>query len=211
MVTTKFAAICDALSQFCSKSEEELTRYGRMISEQGISFAYIKASEGSTYQDPLFQENVVESRENGIINGAYHFFSAESSGESQAAFFLSTVTPFKTDLPYVLDFEVSPGLEKGKVTSALKAFLQNVQGSTGVKPILYTTYESYQAYLTNDFAGYSFWFRDLLRKPSFGGDLVFWQYCNRGRLKGIDKSQKYVDLNIFIWNEQEFSDLLAYH
>jgi len=180
----------------------------QVISKQGIKFAYIKASEGSTYKDPLFKNNVIESKENGIANGAYHYFSADSPGEAQALNFLSAASQYKTDMPYVLDFEVGPGGERGKVISELKAFLQEIQDSIGIKPIIYTTYKSYNSYLSNDFTDYSFWFRDLLRVPSFEGNLIFWQYCNRGRLVGIDKSQEFVDLNVFMGNEQEFQEFL---
>ena len=176
----------------------------KVISEQNIKFAYIKATEGSSYQDPLFEKNIIESKNNGIANGAYHFLSAESSGKTQAVNFLSTIMPYAIDMPPVVDFEIDSSIDKVKIIEELKAFIWEIQSSAGITPIIYTTYESYIPFLSSDFSDYNFWFRDLLRKPFIDKNLVFWQYRNRGRLKGIDKSQKYVDMNIFIGNEQEF-------
>ena len=180
----------------------------KVISEQNIKFAYIKATEGSSYQDPFFEKNIIESKNNGIANGSYHFFSTESSGTTQALNFLSTIMPFAIDMPPVVDFEIDSSIDKVNIIEELRAFMQEVQSYTGLTPIIYTTYESYNPFLSSDFSDYDFWFRDLLHKPSIDGNLVFWQYCNRGRLNGIDKSQKYVDMNVFIGNEQEFVKFL---
>jgi len=181
----------------------------KAIYEQDIRFAFIKATEGSSYIDPLFQNNIVESKRNGIANGAYHFFSTQSPGKDQAAHFIATISPYYMKLPPVLDFEVGSGIDKSKTIAEVTAFLEETLSLTGTKPIIYTTYESFNMYLSEGFADYDFWFRDLLREPSFGGHWIFWQYCNRGRLKGIDKSQKYVDLNVFVGNEQEFVELIS--
>ncbi|HYH55040.1 MAG TPA: GH25 family lysozyme, partial [Anseongella sp.] len=39
-----------------------------------ISFAYIKATEGMLLVDQYFKRNWKESREQGILRGAYHYF-----------------------------------------------------------------------------------------------------------------------------------------
>jgi len=177
----------------------------KAIREENIRFAYIKATEGASYQDPLFTRNITESKRNGVVNGAYHYFSPDSPGAAQAANFIATVSPYQTDMPPVLDFEIGPAADKENVVGEVKIYLREIQAFFGAEPIIYTTYESYGLYLSDNFTDYKFWIRDLLRKPSFDGNLVLWQYCNRGRLRGIDKAQKYVDLNVFIGTEQEFT------
>ena len=181
------------------------------IASQKIQFAFIKATEGSSWVDPKFYANIVSSRDNGIYVGAYHFFSSESAGKTQAENFIETVSPYKTDLPPVLDFEIpKSSKEKEKVIKEARVFLQKVEEYFEVKPIIYTTYESYNAFLVNEFDDYPLWFRDLFGKPKISGNRhwLFWQYCNRGRLDGIDKKQKYTDLNIFNWNMSDFFEYL---
>ena len=179
------------------------------ISSQNIKFAFIKATEGSSYFDPTFNANIVSSKKNGIYAGAYHFFSGESSGKTQAENFIKIVSGYQLDLPPVLDFEISKKVkDKENIINEVNAFLKEIEEHFNVKPIIYTTYESYNAFLTDGFDEYPLWFRDLFKEPKIRAnkDWLFWQYCNRGRLKGIDKKQKYVDLNVFKGTEQEFEE-----
>lgn len=44
------------------------------IKEQGINFAFIKATEGSAYTDTYFSQNWETIADTGILYGAYHFF-----------------------------------------------------------------------------------------------------------------------------------------
>ena len=171
------------------------------VASQGISFTFVKATEGSSYSDPKFTANIVLSRENGIYSGAYHYFSGESPGETQAKNFITTVSDYGLDLPPVMDFEISKAnrAKKESIIREAKVFLREIENHFGIKPIIYTTYESYGEFLNDGFDGYPLWFRDLMKEPKIGGnrDWLFWQYCNRGRLDGVDGKQKFVDLNVF--------------
>jgi lysozyme len=75
------------------------------VADRAINFAFIKATDGSKFVDPLLQENWVSSREAGILRGAYHFFRANQDPAQQAEHYLSS-TPGLAELPAVLDFEV---------------------------------------------------------------------------------------------------------
>jgi len=168
------------------------------IAAQGVTFAYIKTTEGSSYTDPFLDKNIRGAQENGIADGAYHYFSTQSGGKTQADNFLAAVAPYHLSLPPALDFEIAPGADKDAVVANVKIFLQEVQSRTGVAPIIYTTRKCFYAYLSQDFNDYGFWFRDLLREPKIDGvNVVMWQYCNRGQLLGIDL-QNYVDLDVFV-------------
>ncbi len=171
-----------------------------ILRKQGISFAFAKATEGSSYKDPYFDSNVVNAEDAGINIGAYHFFSTETTGYNQAENFLNVVSEYILTMPTVLDFEIADNkndTEKRRIINEAKAFLLKVEEETGNKPLIYTTYDSYNVYLIDDFGEYDFWIRDLIKKPSIpNGKIVIWQYCNRGRLEGIDARQKFVDLNV---------------
>ena len=178
------------------------------ISLQEIRFAFIKATEGSSYNDPMFSYNIISSRQYGIYASAYHFFSSKSSGKAQAENFISTIAEHELDMPPILDFEISKKeiQDIERISHETKSFLHEIENCFGIKPIIYTTYESYNAFLANDFNDYMFWFRDLFSEPKIMGkqEWLFWQYCNRGRLNGIDKQQRYVDLNVFKGDFYEF-------
>ena len=50
-----------------------------IIEGQGIDFAFIKATEGSSHIDPCFEKNWEEAEQTSIFPGAYHFFSFDSN------------------------------------------------------------------------------------------------------------------------------------
>ena len=62
-----------------------------VLAEQGVDFAFLKATEGSSLQDIRFARNWAGAQDAGIRVGAYHFFSYDSSGETQAENFISAV------------------------------------------------------------------------------------------------------------------------
>lgn len=52
-----------------------------------LQFAFIKATEGEKLVDPYFSRNWQLSRENGLLRGAYHYFSPSVSASVQARLF----------------------------------------------------------------------------------------------------------------------------
>ena len=75
------------------------------LAGEDISFAYIKATEGSGHKDEMFDRNWSEAQTTGLRIGAYHFFSLDSAGADQAENFCSTVTAVDGMLPPVVDVE----------------------------------------------------------------------------------------------------------
>ncbi len=73
----------------------------QQMREQGIGFAYIKATEGSFYVDECYKQNMTDAEKAGIAAGAYHFFSFDSPGETQAEHFIQTVGGDGTLIPVV--------------------------------------------------------------------------------------------------------------
>ena len=115
----------------------------RKLSEENVSFVYIKATEGSSYQDARFQENWKNAHDCGLPAGAYHFFSFDSSGQTQAQNYIDTVGKLKGDLIPVVDFEYYGDKEKNppdkeKVLSELHTLLDILEKEYGVKPMIYT-------------------------------------------------------------------------
>ena len=76
-----------------------------LLASQDIQFAFIKSTEGSSLQDPCFDANWEAAAESGLRVGAYHFFSFDSPGNTQAELFIRTVKPVEHMLPPVVDVE----------------------------------------------------------------------------------------------------------
>lgn len=92
-----------------------------------IDFVFIKATEGQFNIDPQFQRNWRQSKKEGMIRGAYHYFKPRKSGKWQAALFLQTVTYESGDLPPVIDIEETGRLEPEELRENLREWLEVVE------------------------------------------------------------------------------------
>lgn len=189
----------------------------RMLAGQNVDFAFIKATEGSSFTDGRFSYNYAEAQAAGIAAGAYHFFSFDSSGAAQAAHFIETVRPCAGMLPPVIDLEfygayADAPIEKSAVAAELDAMLSALTEHYGLRPILYATEEAYGTYLADGYAEYDIWIRDVIAKPRLadGRAWTFWQYTNRGRLDGYAGEEEFIDLNVFAGTAEEFADYPRY-
>lgn len=183
-----------------------------VLSSQKVSFAFIKATEGSSFVDTTFAYNFQEAQKTSLAVGAYHFFSYDSEGKTQAENFINTVAPFEGMLPPVIDLEFYGDKEKNPpdradVEKQLKAMLVSLEEHYNQKPIIYATEKSYELYLSNDYKEYDIWIRNVISKPKMPDERVwtFWQYTNRERLKGYNGKEKYIDVNVFNGSHLEFS------
>jgi len=166
-----------------------------VLADQGIDFAFIKATEGSSFVDPRFADNWTAANQTDLAVGAYHFFSAESPGATQAANFVATVPVEPGMLPPVVDVERYGDVDAAR--TELQALLDALEAHYGQRPIIYTTDGLYDAFV-HDFVGhYPLWIRSIWRPPALGGQWTFWQYSNRGRLDGYDGPERFIDLNVF--------------
>lgn len=182
------------------------------LGDEGISFAFIKATEGSAYTDPRFAENFANARATSLAVGAYHFFSFDSAGATQAENFIRTVPSFGGMLPPVIDLEFYGGYDQNPpssetVAEELRTLLTLLEKHYGVRPILYATEESYAQYLAHGFAAYDIWIRDVIGKPTLtdGRAWTFWQFTNRGTLDGYRGEEKFIDVNVFAGTAEEFA------
>lgn len=182
------------------------------LSSQNISFAFIKATEGSSFADPCFEYNFSEAQKCEIAVGAYHFFSYDSPGATQAENFIKTVNPFEGMLPPVIDLEFYGDKKKDPpnreyVSSELKDMLTALEDYYGLKPIIYATELSYKLYLSEEYAEYDIWIRNVLTSPTLsdGRQWTFWQYADRETLDGYNGKEKHIDMNVFNGSCEEFA------
>lgn len=181
------------------------------LAAQNISFAFIKATEGSASEDPNFQYNYEQARRNGLRVGAYHFFSFDSEGQTQAENFIQTVAPFEGMLPPVVDVELYGEKKKHPparetVTEQLTPLLERLEEHYGMRPVLYATVSSYKRYLAEGYEAYDIWIRNVYCIPHLqeGRDWTFWQYTDREKLDGYAGEEPYIDMNVFNGTREEF-------
>ena len=181
------------------------------FSAQDIDFAFIKATEGSSFVDTRFSYNYSEAQKHGIAVGAYHFFSYDSKGSTQAENFISNVQPFEGMLPPVIDVEFYGDKKRNPpdredVDTQLKTMLSALEEHYGLKPIIYATERSYEMFLSGDYADYDIWIRNVITKPALsdGREWTFWQYTNRERLDGYKGKERFIDVNVFSGSEEDF-------
>jgi lysozyme len=167
-------------------------------------FVFCKVTEGKSHKDTKYSYHRTQARKNNIKMGAYHFFSYNSSGKSQANYFIKHAKLQKGDLPYVLDAEYKPSMPNRKlVTKELLSFLQTVEKQTNVRPILYCDKNFYAKYIRSyTKKEYTLWLCDYNRKPNIPHS--FWQKTDKFKVEGISGN---VDFNVFNGNKEQLQQL----
>lgn len=184
------------------------------LAGQGIDFAWIKATEGSSHVDPRFAENWAGARETGLLVGAYHFMSFESSGTDQAEHLARQVPAAPGTLPPAIDLEFygpyhaeNPPPEH--VHRILDDLVAGIEEHYGAAPVVYVTGDAYDLYLAGRYPRLAVWIRSVALPPrlSDGRDWTFWQYSPRDRLDGFDGVEPYIDMNAFAGTRAELESM----
>ena len=182
----------------------------KVLSSQGISFAYIKATEGSSHTDRCFSYNWEKAAECDIRTGAYHFFSFESPGKTQAEHFIETVSPVENMLPPVIDveyygrFKTSTDIDVSAVRAELRDMIERLNEAYGMMPVIYVSKETNETIIGDNFDDCDLWIRSVYAKIPKEQRWSFWQFSNRHRLKGYEGEERYIDMNVFCGTPEEF-------
>lgn len=186
--------------------------------QAGITFAYVKATEGvqrdtnSSKRAAYFQANWIATNASGLLRGAYHFFRDNLDAQSQADAFVQAIHSAgglnDNDLPPMLDVESNDGAEKPTRILRVHRCLARIQEELGVRPLLYTYRSFWDEFLDDSFGAYSLWIaaygtdkpiaptvptRPAPSLPAGFADFVFWQYAEFGSVDGMNGG---VDLNL---------------
>ncbi len=185
------------------------------LSQNDIRFAFIKATEGSSFVDPLFEKNRREAQMTDLRIGAYHFFSFESSGANQAKSFCNTVKKVENMLPPAIDveyygkFNSADDIDVSAIKKELRDCINVIEKEFSVKPIIYVTQKSFEEIVQDDFSDCCLWFRSVYGKVPRNVPWTFWQYSNRHVLTGYNGKERYIDMNVFYGTEDEFRAFTA--
>lgn len=170
-------------------------------------FAIIKATEGDYLVDKKFNYNWNNSK-GKVIRGAYHYFRPTFNGVEQAKLFLSTVKFEKGDILPVIDVEYVYAYRRYGSLIGYKnliLMINYIEKELKVKPIIYTSYNFWNKYMSKHFKGkeaehilwLAFYTYDINRTPIVPGNFEkwhFWQYSDKGKVK---HHNSYFDENIF--------------
>jgi lysozyme len=168
----------------------------------GIDFAFVKATESTSYVDPTFGTNWSGMKAAGVVRGAYHFFRANADPIAQANHVVQTVGPLEEgDLPIVLDLETADGQSGSAIADAATKFLDAVTATTGHAAIVYASPGFVNGTVGNPsaFAKYTLWVANwgvsCPNVPAPWTTWSFWQHTDHGTVNGVPASA--VDLNTF--------------
>jgi len=184
----------------------------------GVSFAFIKATEGGDRVDTKFREHWHGARRAGVPRAAYHFYYFCRPASEQARWFIANVPREKNSLPPVLDMEWNPSSPSCKlrppaatVRAEMKAFLEIVEKHYGKKPIIYTSIDFFDDNDLSTFTGYPYWLRSVADHPTdrYGAHpFTFWQYTGTGVVPGIKGN---TDINVFNGSVSTWKNWLRKH
>lgn len=169
----------------------------------GARFAYVKATEGTTYRNPLFGSQYGGALGAGMIRGAYHFALPNVSAATvQADYFVNNGGGWTGDgktMPPLLDIEYNPypslgntcyNLSQSAMVNWIAAFSNRVLARTGRLPMIYTTTDWWTTCTGNSgafsrqplhLAAYS---RYVGVMPNGWGTYSVWQYSSTGPFAG---------------------------
>lgn len=153
-------------------------------------FVYVKATEGASYIDPRFRENIEGASRVGYKVGVYHFFRMTSSAHDQFNNFIRAVGQYNQDVLPMVDVETRDGKRVKEVRDSLKVFIGLIKEHYGVAPMIYATNRSYNEILAPEFNAYHLYIgRYGKNAPVIKGQghYTIWQYTESARVKGIPK------------------------
>jgi GH25 family lysozyme M1 (1,4-beta-N-acetylmuramidase) len=167
------------------------------VHNSGVTFAFMKATQGADYADPTFQTNIQGAHDNGILAGPYHFATPYTDGVNDAVaeadWFVANIGGYLTPghLRPVLDLEQGSSLGKAVLSAWVCDFENRVKQQTGVEPIIYCNTNYATNYLNSTVANYTLWIAnwtyDTTKLPGIGvfNNWAFWQWSNKTSVPGI--------------------------
>jgi lysozyme len=171
------------------------------VKTEGLSFVYVKATEGADGVDEEFAANWAGARTAGLRRGAYHFFNFCKGGAVQAERFIKTVSADPDALPPTVDLEESADCKtmpaKAAFRKNLASFVLKIQAAYGHQPFIYVNHNIYAKYFDGENDSYKIWIADIKHEaPDLPASAAWtmWQYAWHGTVAGISGA---VDMDVF--------------
>ncbi|MEY3511579.1 MAG: hypothetical protein RL486_244 [Actinomycetota bacterium] len=197
------------------------------VRNSGISFAYVKSTEATSYTNPCFTQDWSGIAGVGLLRGSYHYAKPAlplSTAVDQARYFVSRAGSMTGpgDLPGMLDLEETGGLNATQLSDWTRTFMSEVTLLTGKKPVLYMGAFFFPGTIAPDIsANYRLWLPSYLcqnnngqricdpytdtrqpRIPTGWSSWTWWQFSSIENVPGIYANSTgtaldNVDMNFF--------------
>lgn len=185
-----FFAVSSAYAQTrgIDVSHHQKTINWEKVAADNVQFVYIKATEGATYQDPMFRKNIEGAQKAGLLVGVYHYFRMTSSPEEQFENFKNAMKGYEMDLVPMIDVERNDNKSIKELQKNLDKFIALIKAEYGVPPMIYGTQRSYNTYCAPKYNKYRLYIgRYGSNAPEIKGEGTYtiWQYTENGKVNGI--------------------------
>lgn len=174
------------------------------VKASGRVFAYLKATEGSSYTDPTYALNRARGLSHGMMIGSYHFYRYEEDWAEQAHHFVTVLDALQPgELPPAIDLEDRVGIKAiGTAAGARKtlAFIEAVGERLDRTVVVYADRDFVQNYLQLPEFGLSpLWLAAYKASeptcPAPWKKLSFWQSSQAGNCPGVEGD---CDLDLYL-------------
>lgn len=149
--------------------------FARFRGESGIEFAFLKATEGSTFIDSAFAGNLTKAQSAGMLTAAYHYVRSNASVLSQIANIQRTVP---LSVPVIPDAEANSG-----GIQLIRDFVNELRSAGYRVPLLYLPR----------------WYWQQIGSPSLSGLPPLWSSRYPDNVTG-SLTDEWVDVPASYWN-----------
>ena len=203
------------------------------VKNDGVKFAFAKATEGVDFIDSRYVQNMNSARAAGVLIGPYHFARPDSfesnplDAANEANDFVDAIEPYYQVpgkfLRPVLDVERLPGAgdipagttQKSFLSEWIRDFVAVVESRLGFAPLIYANSNYAKNYFESDLAQYDLWIARWTHNPlvtptssnlGIWNDWEFWQWTDSWRVAGIAGN---VDGNLFDGTMQDLMQFVV--
>ena len=177
-----------------------------LVAANGVEFAMIRVgyrgyTEGEIQPDDYFTQNIEGALAAGLDVGVYFFSQAldEKEAIDEANFVLEKIKDYPLSYPVIFDWEDiqadarTDGMDSIQLTKNALAFCGVIEKAGYRAGVYFNQRFGYEEFDLESLQDYVFWLAEYNETPSFSYHFQLWQYCNDGRVDGI---QTDVDLNL---------------
>ena len=180
----------------------------KAVAKDGVKFAWIKCSEGTTFKDKSRKRNITAARKAGLIVGGYHFGRPDNGPKQdfrdaieEADNFLAAITcnAHSGDLLPVLDLEAGVKSDDSYNAEWALTWCERVEEVLGCKPVIYCAKWASDLYLKHAdedllkrLRKYQCWWAsyntgtETKRGVTFWNEWDVWQWTGSGSTAGVN-------------------------
>lgn len=147
------------------------------VKNSGIEIVYMKASEGSSFVDPYFDQNYTNAKANGLKVGFYHYLTARSVEEAveEARFFVATISGKIPDCKLAMDFESFGNLSISEINQIGIAFVKTVEHLSNKEVVIYSDTSNATSVFEGELTNYTLWVAQYeVEQPTPNGNWNTW-------------------------------------